>query len=194
MKLIVGLGNPEKKYENTRHNVGFDVLDVLAKKLDTEFRQNTKKAIVAPAFYEGEKILLAKPQTYMNLSGESVGPLSDYYNIPVEDILIVVDDVNLDLGRLRLRAGGSAGGHNGLKNIILNLATEDFARLRVGVGAPDGNLIAHVLGKVSKDEKEILKEIEKVAADAALEFCVSGIESAMNKYNSFGKEGGDGEV
>ena len=189
MKLIVGLGNPEAKYDGTRHNVGFAVADEIAKSLGTTFRQNLKKAVVAPAIYNGEKILIAKPQTYMNLSGESVRPLADYYHIPVEDIIIIVDDVNLDIGRIRLRPGGSAGGHNGLKSIEQHLGTAEYARLRVGVGAAKGELINHVLGRFAGEEKDAIEEAEKTAAKAALDFCEYGINAAMNTYNSKNEKG-----
>lgn len=185
MKLIVGLGNPEDKYVGTRHNVGFDVADLLASKLGATFKSNVKKAEVATVMYKGEKVLIAKPQTYMNLSGESVAPLADYYHIPTDDILVIVDDVNLPVGRLRIRPEGSAGGHNGLKNIILNLATDEFARLRIGVGGGEKeSLISHVLGKIPKEEKDILNKIYETSVEAALLFCEDEIEEAMNKYNS----------
>lgn len=191
MKLIVGLGNPEKKYDGTRHNVGFIVVDELAKELGAEFTKTIKKAVVAQGVYKGEKILIAKPQTYMNLSGESVRPLLDYYNIPISDLLVIVDDVYLEVGRLRIRSTGSDGGHNGLKNIIQHLGTKDFSRLRVGVGGAEGNLIGHVLGKFPKDEKKKLDEIVKICSEAALFFTQEGVEAAMNKYNAIGKEADD---
>lgn len=191
MKLIVGLGNPEAKYDGTRHNVGFEIVDRLAAELGVSFSHTLKKAKTANAYIGGEKIIIAKPQTYMNLSGESVAPLSDYYKIAEEDILVVVDDVNLDVGRIRIRPGGSAGGHNGLKNIILNLATEEFPRLRVGVGGAKGELIGHVLGKIPLEERKILDETYKVAIEAIKTWVSDGTSEAMNRYNNTGKKDED---
>lgn len=194
MKLIAGLGNPDEKYENTRHNVGFMVADKLAEKIGAKFNQSMKRAKIASVFYKGEKIIIIKPQTYMNLSGESVAPIADYFRIPKEDILIVVDDVNLSLGKLRMRKSGSAGGHNGLKSVILNLATEEFPRLRIGVGAPaadingEKDMINHVLGRFSRDEEKAVEEMTEKGAEAALAFCTEGIDAAMNSFNGEGKE------
>lgn len=194
MKLIAGLGNPDEKYENTRHNVGFMVADKLAETIGAKFNQRMKRAKIASVFYKGEKIIIIKPQTYMNLSGESVAPIADYFRIPKEDILIVVDDVNLSLGKLRMRKSGSAGGHNGLKSVILNLATEEFPRLRIGVGAPaadingEKDMINHVLGRFSRDEEKAVEEMTEKGAEAALAFCTEGIDAAMNSFNGEGKE------
>lgn len=194
MKLIAGLGNPDEKYENTRHNVGFMVADKLAETIGAKFNQSMKRAKIASVFYKGEKIIIIKPQTYMNLSGESVAPIADYFRIPKEDILIVVDDVNLSLGKLRMRKSGSAGGHNGLKSVILNLATEEFPRLRIGVGAPaadingEKDMINHVLGRFSRDEEKTVEEMTEKGAEAALAFCTEGIDAAMNSFNGEGKE------
>ncbi len=194
MKLIAGLGNPDEKYENTRHNVGFMVADKLAETIGAKFNQSMKRAKIASVFYKGEKIIIIKPQTYMNLSGESVAPIADYFRIPKEDILIVVDDVNLSLGKLRMRKSGSAGGHNGLKSVILNLATEEFPRLRIGVGAPaadingEKDMINHVLGRFSRDEEKAVEEMTEKGAEAALAFCTEGIDAAMNSFNGEGKE------
>lgn len=194
MKLIAGLGNPDEKYENTRHNVGFMVADKLAETIGAKFNQRMKRAKIASVFYKGEKIIIIKPQTYMNLSGESVAPIADYFRIPKEDILIVVDDVNLSLGKLRMRKSGSAGGHNGLKSVILNLATEEFPRLRIGVGAPaadingEKDMINHVLGRFSRDEEKTVEEMTEKGAEAALAFCTEGIDAAMNSFNGEGKE------
>lgn len=194
MKLIAGLGNPDEKYENTRHNVGFMVADKLAETIGAKFNQSMKRAKIASVFYKGEKIIIIKPQTYMNLSGESVAPIADYFRIPKEDILIVVDDVNLSLGKLRMRKSGSAGGHNGLKSVILNLATEEFPRLRIGVGAPaadingEKDMINHVLGRFSRDEEKAVEEMTEKGAAAALAFCTEGIDAAMNSFNGEGKE------
>ncbi|MBQ0026897.1 MAG: aminoacyl-tRNA hydrolase [Lachnospiraceae bacterium] len=195
MKMIVGLGNPESKYDGTRHNVGFRVLDTLAEQLGTDIKKSQLRALTGTAVYEGEKLLLVKPQTYMNLSGESVKPLADYYGIATEDILIIVDDVNMDVGKLRIRGGGSAGGHNGLKNLILHLGTDQFPRLRVGVGMPDGaSLIERVLEKIPKSEDEQLTQAAKIAAEEALFFCTHGMEETMNTYNGLWRQEADGKI
>ena len=194
MKLIAGLGNPEPRFELNRHNAGFLTAELLAKKLGTTFRRTLKRAKIASAVVNGEKIIIAKPQTYMNLSGESIAALSDYYKIAPEDILVIVDEVNLPFGKIRLRAGGSAGGHNGMKNISLNLATEDFPRLRIGVGIPGvvdsahGEMKDYVLSDFSKEEQKILPEVTGRAAEAALMFCREGIAAAMNSFNGERKE------
>ena len=183
MKIIAGLGNPEKKYDATRHNAGFEVLDILAKKLGVATGQKQKNALCAVTQYNGERMILAKPQTYMNLSGESVGPLADYYKAAPEDVIVIVDDINLPVGCIRIRGGGSAGGHNGLKSIIAHLGTEEFPRIRVGVGAAKEDLISHVLGKVTGPERTILNKAEELAAEAALVICEKGINEAMNRFN-----------
>jgi len=183
MKLIAGLGNPEPKYDGTRHNTGFAVLDALAKRLEVKIDQKKKKAKTAAAVYRGEKLLLAKPQTYMNLSGESVGPLADYYGVAPEDILVIVDDVALEPGDIRLRRSGSAGGHNGLKSVSLHLGTDEYPRLRVGVGEAGGDMVGHVLGRFDKNTQKLMDEAIELAADAALEWCTEGIDYCMNKYN-----------
>ncbi len=183
MKLIVGLGNPEPKYDGTRHNTGFAVLDTLARRLGVKINQRQKRAKTASTLYRGEKILLAKPQTYMNLSGESVGPLSEYYGVSTEDILIIVDDVALEPGDIRLRRSGSAGGHNGLKSISQHLGTDEYPRLRVGVGEAGGDMVSHVLSRFDKKTQTVMDEAAELAADAALDWCTEGIDYCMNKYN-----------
>ena len=134
MHLIVGLGNPTKQYEGTRHNVGFETIDRIAAENQIRVEEKKHKALYGSGYIEGEKVILAKPQTFMNLSGESVRELSDYYKIPAENIIVIYDDISLDVGQLRIREKGSAGGHNGIKNIILHLGTEVFPRIKVGVG------------------------------------------------------------
>ncbi len=184
MKLIVGLGNPSERYAHTRHNLGFDAVDELAKILGCRVDRREKKALTGSAFYRGDKLILAKPQTYMNLSGESVRPLMDYYRIAAEDLLVLVDDVNLDVGALRIRRGGSDGGHNGLKNITENLGTKDYARIRIGAGAPPaGGMIDYVLSGFSAEDRKIIDETVLAAAEAALVFCAEGVDVAMNRYN-----------
>jgi len=195
MKLIAGLGNPTEKYAGTRHNMGFMVIDEMAKRLFIDVDKRMKKAEVGMGTYRGEKILLAKPQTFMNLSGESIQPLMDFYKIPPEDILVIVDDINLAPGNLRIRGAGSAGGHNGLKSIISCLGTEGFARLRLGVGAKTGNDLAdYVLGHFTKEEQPLIREAVELAADAALLFVTDGVEEAMNRYNGYRKKEANGDV
>ena len=186
MHLIVGLGNPTKQYEGTRHNVGFETIDRIAAENQIRVEEKKHKALYGSGYIEGEKVILAKPQTFMNLSGEAVRPLADYFKIPPERVLVVSDEVALVPGRLRMRASGSAGGHNGLKNIILHLGTENFPRLRVGVGSPphpDYDMADWVMGVPRGEDAAALEKAEERAADA-IECCVQqGIDRAMNRYN-----------
>ena len=186
MYLIVGLGNPGLKYRKTPHNAGFMALDKLAAQQKVRFSKSAFEAQAAELFLGGEKVLLLKPQTFMNLSGEAVRPLADYFKIPPERVLVVSDEVALVPGRLRMRASGSAGGHNGLKNIILHLGTENFPRLRVGVGSPphpDYDMADWVMGVPRGEDAAALEKAEERAADA-IECCVQqGIDRAMNRYN-----------
>ena len=187
MKMIVGLGNPGKEYEHTRHNVGFDVMSVLAEKLDVkasswkaEHRAHTARAVIGT-----EKVLLVKPQTFMNLSGEAVRELNDYYKLGgARDVIVISDDVALPVGSLRIRVKGSAGGHNGLKNIIQHLGSEDFIRVRVGVGGPSEDMVGHVLGHFGKEDAAVMKESCKKAADAIECIITDGADIAMSRYNS----------
>jgi PTH1 family peptidyl-tRNA hydrolase len=188
MKAIVGLGNPGARYRGTRHNVGFAVVDELARRWAVEFESAPADALIArwrPA--DAEPVLLAKPLTFMNRSGEATGALARYFRIDVSELLIVVDEVQLPLGKLRARARGSAGGHNGLKSIIAHLG-DDFARLRIGVGrGPEGNdrrdLTDHVLSRFEPDERPDVDRMIARAADAAATFITSGIAGVMNAYN-----------
>ena len=189
MKLVVGLGNPGRKYDGTRHNVGFDVLDLLATRHRLEWESAPADALIAK--WRAESALLAKPMTFMNLSGYAIGDLLRFYKIDLPDLFVVVDDANLELGRLRSRPSGSAGGHNGLKSIIGALGTEEFARLRVGVGRGDArrDLADHVLAKFDPDERTDVAEAVGRAADAAELFVTEGIVAVMNRFNR--KEDGD---
>lgn len=185
MKLIVGLGNPGPRYRHTRHNVGFEVVDCLAARWRAEFSRERHRALMAEASVQGCKVVLLKPLTYMNRSGECLRSALDYSETALEDVLVVVDDVNLPLGRLRLRGEGSAGGHNGLRSIISHLGSEAFPRLRLGVGAqgPGGDLADHVLSTFRADERpEVLKAVER-AADAVETWMTQGMAAAMNAYN-----------
>lgn len=184
MKAVVGLGNPGLAYRNTRHNAGFMVVDLVADRLKAPIRRRGPKALLGEGRLDDFRVILAKPQTYMNNSGEAVRALLDYYRLSPTDLLVVCDDVNLPLGRLRLRARGSAGGHNGLKSIIAHLGTEEFPRLRLGVGTPEpGEMVDHVLGRFAKAERDLLREQVGRAADAVECFLQAGIDEAMNRFN-----------
>jgi PTH1 family peptidyl-tRNA hydrolase len=183
--MIVGIGNPGKKYETTRHNVGFHTIDVLAKKLGVPLRSRRFKTVHGTGSYAGNKVILVKPQTYVNLSGEAVRSLSRYYGVSPEHILVVCDDVYLELGAIRIRPSGSAGGHNGLKNIISQLGSEGFPRVRLGTGPqPEGmDLIEFVLRPMTSGERKCMKEVYEEAAEACLVLMKDGAERAMNLYN-----------
>ena len=185
MLVIVGLGNPDDKYQGTRHNVGFDVIDLLAEKYNIAVDTKKHRAYIGKGIIGGQKVILAKPQTYMNLSGESVRSLVEYYKVdPETELLIIFDDISLDVGQLRIRKKGSAGGHNGIKNIIANLGTSVFQRIKVGVGEkPKGyDLADYVLGRFSKEERELIKEGFECAAEAVAMITAGEIDQAMNKY------------
>ena len=182
--LIAGLGNPDKKYEETRHNAGFRAIDRLAEKLGVRIQEKKFKGLLASVNYDGRKYLLLKPQTYMNLSGESVATAAGFYRIEPDHIIVLFDDVNFECGRMRIRAGGSAGGHNGMKNIIAQLGTDAFPRVRIGIGdKAEKDMIAHVLGKFSADDRQVMDRIFDAAADAALCIAEHGTVEAMNRYN-----------
>lgn len=186
MYIIAGLGNPEKKYRNTRHNIGFDVLDALAEKNDIAFSEKKHKAVIGKGFVAGEKVVLVKPLTYMNLSGESVRSVIDFYKVDEKSQLIVVsDDVNLDMGQIRIRKRGSDGGHNGLKNIILHLGHDQFIRVRMGVGEkpPKMDLADYVLCHYFEEEREVMNESARTAALAIETVIAEGVDAAMNRYN-----------
>lgn len=182
--LIAGLGNPDKKYEETRHNAGFKAIDALADKLGVSISDKKFKGLFTSTVRNGVKLLLLKPQTYMNLSGESVADAAAFFKIDPSHIIIMYDDVNFACGHMRVRGSGSAGGHNGMKNIILLLGTDAFPRVRIGVGDKGGHdMISHVLGKFDGDDRRIMEEAYKAAADAALCIIDENVETAMNQYN-----------
>ncbi len=185
MIVIAGLGNPGTKYASTRHNVGFDVMDVLANKFGIKLNKIKFKGLVGEGTWAGKKIVLIKPSTYMNLSGESIRPLMEFYKLKPEELFVVVDDVDIEFGTIRLKKKGSAGTHNGLKSIIFHLETEEFPRLKIGIGQKPEHydLADFVLSKFSKSERQIIDKAIIKAADAVDEFIVNGIDSAMNKYN-----------
>lgn len=184
--LLVCLGNPGDKYENTRHNVGFMVADEVADRQNKPIQRLKFKALTNILTISGEKVLVMKPITYMNLSGEAVRPAADFYKVPPERVLVVSDDTALALGRLRIRAKGSAGGHNGLKSVIQHLGTDQFPRLRVGVGEkphPDYDLADWVLGKFTGEDKKTMEAAVKRAADAVECILKEGIDRGMGKFN-----------
>ncbi len=181
IRIIVGLGNPGREFADTRHNVGFMVLDKLAAVLGAEWKADkARKGLLAA----GSGVLLVKPQTFMNASGECVGPLMRYFKYAPEQVLVVYDDISFPIGALRLRAGGSAGGHNGMKSLIAHLGSERFPRLRVGIGVPgQKSMVGHVLGKFSPEERPLLAETVARSAEATLMLLREGFEAAANRYN-----------
>lgn len=185
MFLIVGLGNPERKYEGTRHNVGFEAVDAISKKFGIEVNHKEHKGLVGKGIINGQKVILVKPQTYMNLSGECVYELCEYYDVdPESELIVISDDVSLSTGNIRVRKKGSAGGHNGLKNIIALLDTNAFPRVRVGVGeCENGDMVSHVLGHYDAEDRErVDASMEKVIGAVEL-FLQDDLDSAMNQYN-----------
>ncbi len=191
MYIIAGLGNPDRQYEGTRHNAGFDVIDRIAEKYNIAVDTKKHRAFIGKGIINGQKVVLAKPQTYMNLSGESIRSLVDYYKIdPEQELIIIYDDISLGVGQLRIRAKGSAGGHNGIKNIIAHLGNQIFPRVKVGVGEKPSkmDLADYVLGHFSKEERVEMEDGYKEAANA-VELMIQGdIQKAMNEYNRKKKE------
>jgi PTH1 family peptidyl-tRNA hydrolase len=183
--LLVGFGNPGREYINTRHNIGFMLIDRLAVRLNAHGMKLQSKAIVMSALYEERKVILAKPQTYMNLSGQSVQGLLHFYKLPPENLLVAHDDLDLPFGTLRIRPAGGPGGQRGMASTIEQLGTKEFPRLRLGIGRPPGRMDPkdYVLQDFSKDDIKLLPEVLDRAADAALEFVLKGLNAAMNKYN-----------
>jgi PTH1 family peptidyl-tRNA hydrolase len=187
MKLIAGLGNPGQQYDNTRHNVGWHALDEVARLTGIRIYVNRNGGLTGTGFYKGEKLLLVKPLTYMNLSGECIAPLSRYYKIPPEDVFVICDDVYLPAGQLRIRRSGTDGGHNGLKNIIAQLGTDAFPRIRLGVGAPphpEYEMIDWVLSTFQNQDAEEMEKAAARAADAVVCYIEKGPDRAMNLYNT----------
>lgn len=185
--LVVGLGNPGSKYWNTRHNVGFAALDALAEQLHAKVDRVKFQALTGQATLEGQKLILLKPTTYMNLSGDAVQAAAKFYKIPPERILVMFDDISLDPGRLRVRKNGSAGGHNGIKSIISRIGSQEFPRVKIGVGAkphPDYDLADWVLSTFPYDQREFMDETYKRAAQAAITVITQGPEAAANRFNS----------
>lgn len=186
MFLIAGLGNPDKKYEKTRHNIGFDTVDALAEKYNISITEKKHKALCGSGVIEGVKVILAKPQTYMNLSGESIAEIVNFYKLdPESEMLVIFDDISLAPGNIRVRKKGSAGGHNGIKSIISSVGTSNFMRIKVGVGEkPQGwDLADHVLGRFSSGDRKLVDEAIEFAADAVEKIITDGPDAAMNEYN-----------
>jgi peptidyl-tRNA hydrolase, PTH1 family len=184
MKIIVGLGNPGPEYKNTRHNIGYMVLEELASRYPVERQEGKFDALIAHIRVKGEKVLLVKPLTYMNLSGQAVQPLVHWHKLELQDLMVVYDDMDLPLGAMRLRASGGSGGHKGIKSIMERLATPDFARARLGIGRPeDRAAVDWVLGRFSAGEKEQLEQVVKQAADALEKWIHKGLSEAMNTHN-----------
>lgn len=184
--LLVCLGNPGKEYENTRHNIGFMAAGELERRENIKINKLRYRALTGEVRIGGQRVLVLKPQTYMNLSGESVKLAGGFYKIPPDHVLVISDDVSLPLGKLRIRAGGSAGGHNGLKNIIAHLGTDQFPRIRVGVGAPEHpehEMVDWVIGNFSSAEKKVVAEAVARAVDAAACVIEKGVPEAQNRFN-----------
>lgn len=184
--LLVGLGNPGRQYENTRHNVGFMVMNRMASKLGEKFSKLESKALISKCTYQGQRLLLAKPQTYMNLSGRAVGSLMRYYKIPLTNLMVAYDDVDLPLGAVRMRPGGGSAGQKGMQSIVEQLGSEDFPRLRIGIGRPAGRMEAadYVLQDFRKNELETLNVVLDSASQAILAFVSEGLDKAMTLYNT----------
>ncbi len=187
--LFVGFGNPGREYIHTRHNIGFMLIDRIAVRLNAQGMKLQSKAIVTSSIYEGHKLILAKPQTYMNLSGQSVQGLLHFYKLPIENLLVTHDDLDIPFGTIRIRPGGGPGGQRGMADTIDRLGTKEFPRLRLGIGRPPGRMDPkdYVLQDFSKDDQKFLPEVLDRASEAALEFVMKGLNAAMNKYNGTGE-------
>ena len=185
MYIIVGLGNPEPEYENTRHNMGFDVINKLARKNDISLNKTKYNAIYGTGIIKNEKVILIKPQTFMNNSGESVVEFVRFYKEPLEKVIVVYDDMDTDVGKIRVRAKGGPGSHNGMKSLVHELKSEDFPRIRVGIGKPKNEFdrIDYVIGKIPNEEYVVLQQGEDLAVDAVEYWIEKGIDNAMNVYN-----------
>ena len=185
MYLIVGLGNPEDEYSKTRHNMGFNTINKLAEKYNIEVKQKKFQALFGSGIINGEKVILLKPQTYMNLSGNSVKEVIDFFKIDLKNLIIIYDDMDIEPGKIKVRKKGSAGGHNGIKSIIQQLGTEEFGRIRIGIGRPEykGDEINYVIGAIPEEDNIKLKEGIEKARDAVIELLKNGIDSSMNKFN-----------
>ena len=186
MRIIVGLGNPGAQYANTPHSVGFEAVDAIALEIGASWEAKRQfNCLMAKGTFEGLSVMLVKPQTYMNLSGDSVAPVVKYHNATAADLLVIQDDIDLPVGRMRVRKNGSCGGHNGIRNIIERLGTQDFARLKLGVGKDKSDVIAHVLGKFDPTTRKTMDLVVAEAVKAAAAILRDGPDRAMNAYNGF---------
>ena len=186
MKIVVGLGNPGAQYANTPHSVGFEAVDAIAAEIGATWEEKRQfKCLMAKGTFAGQAVMLVKPQTYMNLSGESVAPLVKYSNAKPADLLVIQDDIDLPVGRIRVRKNGSCGGHNGIRNIIERLGTSEFARLKLGVGKDKSNVVAHVLGKFDPTSRAVMNQVVAASVDAAAAILQNGPDKAMNVYNGW---------
>ena len=185
MFLIVGLGNPEEEYSNTRHNVGFDTINKLANEYNIKINKNKFKGLCGSGIIENEKVILLKPQTYMNLSGESIKEAMAFYKIKSENIIVIYDDIDIEPGIIKIRKKGGPGGHNGMKSVISEIDTQNFPRIRIGIGKPEskGQLIEYVIGKMPQTDKDILEKATILGKEAIIEIIKNGVDIAMNKFN-----------
>lgn len=185
MYLIVGLGNPEEDYSKTRHNMGFNTVNKLAKQYNIEINKNKFKGLYGTGIIEGKKVILLKPQTFMNLSGESIREIIDFYKINIEDIIVIYDDIDIEPGIVKIRKKGGPGTHNGMKSVVQHLGTGEFTRIRVGIGSPENkaDLINYVIGAIPDDEIEKLDKGTTLAKEALIELIKNGVDIAMNKFN-----------
>lgn len=191
MKIIVGLGNPGVQYANTPHSVGFEAVDAIAAEIGATWEAKRQfSCLMAKGTFAGIPVMLVKPQTYMNLSGDSVAPVVKYHNATAADLLVIQDDIDLPVGRMRVRKNGSCGGHNGIRNIIERLGTQDFARLKLGVGKDKSDVIAHVLGKFDPATRKTMDAVVAEAVKAAAAILRDGPDRAMNAYNGWSADGG----
>lgn len=186
MKIVAGLGNPGAQYANTPHSVGFETVDAIAAAIGATWEEKRQfKCLWAKGSFAGQPVILIKPQTFMNLSGESVAPVVKYHNATPADLLVIQDDIDLPVGRMRVRKSGSCGGHNGIRNIIERLGTQDFARLKLGVGKDKSDVIAHVLGKFDPATRQVMDKVVAEAVKAAAQILTDGPDRAMNAYNGW---------
>ena len=185
MYLIVGLGNPEQDYSNTRHNMGFATINQLAKQYDIAITKNKFKGLYGNGVIEGEKVILLKPRTFMNLSGQSIREIIEFYKIEKEQVIVIFDDIDIEPGNIKIRKAGGAGTHNGMKSVVKELNTQDFKRIRVGIGKPEEkeHLVEYVLGAISDEDRENLEKGTDLAKQAVIEIIKNGIDIAMNKFN-----------
>jgi PTH1 family peptidyl-tRNA hydrolase len=185
MYLIVGLGNPEPEYSNTRHNMGFNTINQISKEYNIEVNKNKFNGLYAKAKIEGNEVILLKPQTFMNLSGTCIREFINFYKIDIKNLIVIYDEIQVEPGKIRIRKKGSSGGHNGMKSVIENLGTEEFSRIRIGIGNPvfHNDMINYVIGKIDEETSKVLEEGVTKAKDAVIEILKNGIDSAMNKFN-----------